>query len=53
MAFFVGALLPLLAILLPPTAAGCRCAFVAVVLALALTGLGERAGGRAPAGAGR
>jgi vacuolar iron transporter family protein len=44
-AFFVGALLPLVAILLPPTAWRVLVCFVAVVLALALTGyLSARAG---------
>ncbi len=46
MAFSVGALLPLLAILLPPDAVRVPVTFVVVLLALALTGaIGAKIGG--------
>jgi VIT1/CCC1 family predicted Fe2+/Mn2+ transporter len=46
LAFTIGAILPLLAILLPPTAVRVPVTFVAVLIALALTGaLGARIGG--------
>ncbi len=46
-AFFVGALLPLLAILLPPTAIRVPVCVAAVVLALVLTGLASARVGQA------
>lgn len=46
LAFFIGAILPLLAILLPPPSIRVPVTFVAVLLALALTGaIGARIGG--------
>ncbi len=47
-AFFVGAMLPLLAILLPPAAARVAVCFAAVVIALALTGWVSSRLGKAP-----
>lgn len=46
LAFFIGAILPLLAILLPPASVRVPVTFIAVLVALALTGaLGARIGG--------